>query len=128
MEIKLDTAELDGEPEPRAPGSEGCGECVKYKDLCYYYRVGKYIPKTKAVQVCYEGSYFGRQSGDKSYLIIVWDGDNFTVLESVCEGIREAMKKYKDLSPEEAIAIAVEKEEKRQERIEYWKKNPLRLE
>ena len=93
-------------------GIDGIGEGIEYEGNTYYYRVGKRIPKNKVVSLRYESNYCGRVHGETIYIIVVWDGKNFIVLETATENIRESKQKYDGLSPKKAIAFAEKQENK----------------
>lgn len=72
----------------------------------YFYETAKFIPKDRVVYVTSEGSYRGRVHGDKDYMIIAWNGTDFTVLEHMLPGeLRAAMKKYRGMAPDWAIIL-----------------------
>ena len=87
------------------------GQGTEYESNEYHYRAGKIIPKNKAAALRWEGNWFGRSHGEVRYIIVAWNGKDFTVLESISGGIRKDMYKYKGISSEQAITLA-EKHEK----------------
>lgn len=87
--------------------SQGTGEGIKYQGVMYYYRTGKKIPKNRAVALRWEGNFFGKVRGELRHIIVAWNDKNFIVLESVSEKISKVKQKYRGLSTEEAIFLAV---------------------
>ena len=112
--MNLETVDTVDPPIPSSRGIEGNGEGVEFKRMTYYYRVGKWIPKDKAVALKWEGNYCGRVRGETAHIIVIFNGTNYTVLEDVTGSVRESIARFKGLSYSEAIAL-VEKEE--QDRI-----------
>lgn len=108
-----------GEPMPSEPGRTGRGQSIKWHNGYYYYRIGCYIPKNKAVSLVHESGYCGRQNGDKDWIIVAWNGENFSVLEHVMIGLRKELSKYKGMTAEEAIDHMEALEAKREDE---WKK------
>jgi hypothetical protein len=103
---KLSTADICGSPVKPSKGSTGCGQSLKYGNQIYHYRSPHFIPKDKPAILMYEGNYCGRVNGDKEYLIVAFNGKNFTVLEHHYPGeAKRAMERFKGLTNEEAIAL-----------------------
>jgi hypothetical protein len=103
---KLPTADVAGSPCKPTKGSTGCGQSLKYGSQFFHYRTPCFIPKDKPAMLMYEGNYCSRQHGDKEYLIVAFNGKNFTVLEHHYPGkAKEAMKRFVGLTNEEAIAL-----------------------
>lgn len=112
----LETVQPVHPPSPKTKGVEGCGEGVLYGGDDFFYRAGKHIPKDKVVHLTWEGNWCGRENGEKSYLIVAFNGTDFTVLEHVLYvGVQKSMKRFKGLSCAEAIAL-VEQEDVERER------------
>ena len=112
----METVQVKYPAEPATSGSEGCGQGVDYQGKLYFYRTGKDIPKNKVAMLTWEGFYCGNMNGEKEWIIVAWNGKDFTVLEYVFSNVREEMKKYKGKTPEECIALRtaiVEHDEKK---------------
>jgi len=114
VDVKLDVAKLlDGVPSPHMPGIEGIGQGVEHNHEFYYYHVNKYIPRDRAVAVRSESNYCGRQHGDIGFIIIAWDGEEFRVIERPSPGkVQEKLKKFKGMTAQQAIDLAMEEERK----------------
>lgn len=106
---------------PSRPGLEGHGEGLHYNKKDYYYRHGCRIPKDKIVHLTYEGGYCGRQVGDKEYIIVAWDGKEFSVLEHLYSDVRLKLDRFKNLTPAMGIDL-VRSEQKKLE--EDWARRP----
>lgn len=126
----METAKSNIDPCPNAPGVDGHGEgvvCVNSEtgsESQYYYAyAGKRVPRDKAAAVRSEGPPCGRVRGDIDYMIVAFNGTDFTVLESVVtEGIRSAMRKYKGMTAAQSIQLAESEHKMRQEWIDNLKK------
>ena len=103
----------------------GRGEHVDYEGKKYFYRVDRVIPKDKVVALRWESDFLGRKHGDVMHIIVVWNGINFTILEEIIDGVREAQKKYKELSIKQAIKLAEDQEKKIKNK---WDKLPKCIE
>lgn len=111
------------DPKPRTPRSTGCGEGIDYGQNTYYYIVGKRVPKDKVVSLSYEGCFCGRVHGEKEYIIVTWDGNDFVLLEHVYyEGVKKRLQRFRGLTPLEAIALVAEEERKHQEMLDAMPK------
>lgn len=106
------------EPIPPSPRSTGCGEGVSYEGHDYYYRVGKRIPKNKISVLKWEGDWGGRVHGEKMYLIIAHDGQDYIVLQHCHYEVKKYLEKYKNSTPQQAI----QKIKDEQIRQENWLK------
>ena len=116
--MELDTVDIAGSPVKPSQRSEGCGQSVKYGNEFYFYRTPCFIPKNQPVIVRSESGYCGRVHGDVHYLIIAFNGKNFTVLKALFPGeTKEAMKKFKGLTNQEAIALVEEEWAERERQI-----------
>lgn len=111
--------EMTIEAVPNQTGIEGHGEGCYFPpnqkhSQAYYYTVGKNVPKTKAALLKWEGNWSGRQNGDKAWIVVAWNGKDFSVLEHIHHyGTREVFSKYKGMTSEQAIKFAEEAEARR---------------
>lgn len=100
------------DPVKSTAGVEGHGEGVKLDNKHYYYPRGR-IPHDKVVTVRSEDFFCGRLHGDVQYLVLAFNHNAFVILEEhYGAGIKEVLEKYKNLTPPQAIELALEKERK----------------
>lgn len=108
ISVTLPIATPDCDPIPDSPGVEGHGQGLKHDTQTYYYRVGKLVPRDKIVHLTYEGAYMGRVHGEKEYIVVAFDGEQFRVLEHVSYyGVKDVLQKFKGMTNAEAIAAVV---------------------
>jgi hypothetical protein len=96
------------------PGIQGHGQGLNYKDKWYYYAGEKNVPKDKPA-IKWEGNWAGRVCGEKEWIIVAWNSENFVLLDHTYCGIRELKLKYNRLLAIQAI------ERKNQEEIKLQK-------
>lgn len=103
-------------------GIEGHGEGIKYKNHYYYYRGEKRIPKNKPACLKWEGHWAGRVHGEKEWIIVAWNGQEFILLDHIYGNINYTMTKYKGLSAIDAIKKTQAEETERQRQLDAMEK------
>ena len=116
----MDTVSASVDPVPHSKGIEGHGQGTLYNGSYYYYRVGRNIPLDRVSSLRSEESYMGRVHGEISHIVVVWNGENFTVLDFVGRGdrsVQKVLRKYRGLSAQQSIEMAEQQEKAHQDRL-----------
>jgi len=94
-------------PHVQAVTDDEVGEYIQYGRHMYFSQGGKPISRTRATWVTDEHNFNSRVRGEKEYLIVVWNGEDFTVLEQPGDGeLRKAFAKYRGLGHDDAVRVA----------------------
>lgn len=103
----LPTVRAAGDAIAKHPGYEAQGEYVVYEGREFFAPAGRCIGRDRVVSLRWEGHYCGRVHGEREFILVAFNGTDFTVLEWAQSGhVREALAKYRGMTCAEAITHA----------------------